>query len=276
MDKTNLESCHVPWYNRPGKFNGTLDAFVKIARREGITSLWSGLPPTLVMAVPATVCYFTLYDQLHLNMTHRFGHTNSNSALFIPMLSGAMARITASTLTSPLEMIRTKMQSEKIGYLGLIKAIRITVGKDGWSSLWRGLGPTLWRDVPFSAIYWSAYEASKAFLLQRFHRPETSFGISFICGFAGGALAAFITCPFDVVKTHRQIELGEQAAAGVKGQKASTWILLKRLYQHQHVHGLFAGLVPRLIKIAPACAIMIGSYEYGKMFFIHRNRTHYQ
>ena len=35
------------WYARPGHFNGTADAFVKIARNEGVASLWSGLPPTL-------------------------------------------------------------------------------------------------------------------------------------------------------------------------------------------------------------------------------------
>jgi len=271
-DKTTLESCHVPWYNRPGKFNGTLDALVKIARKEGVTSLWSGLPPTLVMAVPATVCYFTLYDQLNTILLNRFGKATTKEAILIPMTAGAAARIAAATLISPLELIRTKMQAERISYLDVIKAIRITTATEGWRSLWRGWAPTLWRDVPFSAIYWSAYEASKAFCLQRLNRQETTFSISFICGFIGGALAAFVTCPFDVVKTHRQIELGEQMAAGGKGQKSSTFLLLKRLYQQQRLRGLFAGLVPRLIKVAPACAIMIGSYEYGKTFFIHQNR----
>jgi hypothetical protein len=36
-------------YNRPKYFTGTFDAFVKISKVEGITSLWSGLSPTLVL-----------------------------------------------------------------------------------------------------------------------------------------------------------------------------------------------------------------------------------
>ena len=31
------------------------------------------------------------------------------------------------------------------------------------------------------------------------------------------------------------------------------------------------GLAPRLVKVAPACAIMISTYEYGKQYFTEKN-----
>ncbi len=61
---TAEEICNCKWYNRPKYFNGTLDAIVKISRTEGISSLWSGLSPTLVLAVPTTMIYFTAYEKL--------------------------------------------------------------------------------------------------------------------------------------------------------------------------------------------------------------------
>ena len=42
------------------------DALVKISKSEGITSLWSGLSPTLTLALPATVIYFVIYEQIRL------------------------------------------------------------------------------------------------------------------------------------------------------------------------------------------------------------------
>ena len=60
------------WYKRQTvRFTGTFDAMIKIARYEGLTSLWSGLPPTLVMAIPATVVYFTCYEQLRRILEYR-------------------------------------------------------------------------------------------------------------------------------------------------------------------------------------------------------------
>jgi hypothetical protein len=61
-------------YNRPKYFNGTFDAFVKISRVEGVSSLWSGLSPTLVLAVPTTVVYFTTYELLKGYGNDRLGN----------------------------------------------------------------------------------------------------------------------------------------------------------------------------------------------------------
>jgi solute carrier family 25 protein 39/40 len=58
----------------------------------------------------------------------------------------------AATIISPLEMVRTKMQSEQLTYRAVATAVEQTVRNNGFGSLWRGLGPTLLRDVPFSGV----------------------------------------------------------------------------------------------------------------------------
>ena len=56
----------------------------------------------------------------------------------------------AVTVISPLELIRTKMQSKKFSYEELHQLVSKKVSEDGWISLWRGWAPTVLRDVPFS------------------------------------------------------------------------------------------------------------------------------
>ncbi|KAJ8411625.1 hypothetical protein AAFF_G00164330 [Aldrovandia affinis] len=257
------------WYRAPGHFTGTLDAFINIIHREGIKSLWSGLPPTLVMAVPATVIYFTCYDQLCAALRTRMGARSEEA----PLLAGALARVGSATVISPLELIRTKMQSQKLSYRELTVCVQSSVKSEGWLSLWRGLGPTLLRDVPFSAMYWYNYEQGKRWLCEHYNTREPTFSITFIAGAVSGSIASIATLPFDVVKTRRQIELGELQAMNSSAQASSSTLhVMRGIVAENGVTGLFAGFLPRLIKVAPACAIMISTYEFGKAFFRKHNQ----
>ncbi|XP_076758009.1 mitochondrial glutathione transporter SLC25A40 isoform X2 [Xylocopa sonorina] len=252
------------WAKGEGKFTGTVDAFMKIGKNEGILSLWSGLSPTLVLAVPATIAYFVSYEQLKLyfrdKYNQRYRKVNKlamEQPFWIPMVAGAIARIWAATLVSPLELIRTKMQSQKLSYAEIMQALKTVVKYSGISGLWMGLGSTLLRDVPFSAIYWLNYETIK----RRFHEKQHTFTFNFVAGALAGSIAAFLTIPFDVVKTHKQIEMDRPK------RSSKTWYVIRRIYVQNGVSGLFTGLIPRVIKVAPACAIMIATFEHGKRFF---------
>jgi solute carrier family 25 protein 39/40 len=58
---------------------------------------------------------------------------------------------------SPLELIRTR-QASRVGsaepVLGIVGELRSIIRSDGVAGMYRGLSPTLMRDVPFSAVYW--------------------------------------------------------------------------------------------------------------------------
>ncbi|XP_013192362.1 probable mitochondrial glutathione transporter SLC25A40 [Amyelois transitella] len=268
------------WIPRRVHFHGTMDAFYKIAKIEGVPALWSGLSPTLILALPCTVIYFVSYEQLRYRMKTTYNSMTSTTTqpLWIPLIAGATARITAVTIVSPLELIRTKMQSKKLTYAEITSALRNVIKYEGYRGLFRGLGSTLLRDVPFSGMYWTMFESTK----RVFNRPDSeknSFLFNFFCGSVAGSVAAFITLPFDVVKTHQQIELGEKEiyTDGKVQQRASNMKdIAKNIYKNHGFKGLFTGLLPRIFKVAPACAIMIATFEYGKQFFRKYNSQKYK
>ena len=99
------------------------------------------------MSLPNTVIYFTTYEQLKCFM----GYQRTNVNPWIPGIAGGLARICAVIVTSPLELIRTKKMSSQLSYSELLAALRGSIESDGLRSLWRGLIPTIWRDLPFSS-----------------------------------------------------------------------------------------------------------------------------
>lgn len=259
-------------------FKGTVDAFYKISQYEGVKSLWSGLSPTLVLALPTTVLYFVAYEQFRLGLKEfniqKMGANRDQLPFWIPMAAGSAARVLAVTCVNPLELIRTKMQSQKLSFLEVGTAFRIMLREEGILGLWKGLFPTILRDVPFSAIYWTSYETCK----RTSGVTDPTFGFSFVSGAISGSIAALVTVPFDVVKTHQQIEFGEKVLYSDKPavKAPGTFETLAKIFKSSGIKGLFVGIVPRLIKVAPACAIMISSFEFGKTFFYQYNINHYQ
>ncbi|KHJ44247.1 hypothetical protein D918_05599 [Trichuris suis] len=124
-----------------------------------------------------------------------------------------------------------------------------------------------------SAIYWTSVELLKSEVLSTLDKQDTNFAISLCIGAFSGSVSAVCTLPFDVVKTHRQIQLGDLEAYGQKRASFSTWRSLACLWKQHGIQSLFTGIVPRLVKVAPACAIMIATYDYGKLMFERRNMS---
>ncbi|KAL5380820.1 hypothetical protein DPSP01_007620 [Paraphaeosphaeria sporulosa] len=283
--------------------NSTWDGLRKISQNEGLPTLWRGLSPTLVMAVPANVIYFAGYDWMRTAQTSPFKRMVPDA--YIPLAAGATARILSAVAVSPIEMFRTRMQAAThtataVGHFReTMDGLREMVADRGVRSLWRGLTLTLWRDVPFSAIYWWGYEYGRNAITdlrgrtqarndgsefrmgrgeERIRRRSRSRSRenhtetlvdSFVAGAGSGAVAAFVTTPFDVGKTRQQVlhhtkeEVGS-AARALRPEEQSMPRFLWHIFKEQGASGLFKGWTARCLKVAPACAIMISSYEVGK------------
>ncbi|KAK4239076.1 hypothetical protein C8A03DRAFT_14509 [Achaetomium macrosporum] len=307
-------------------FTSTFDGLRKIARNEGVTTLWRGLSPTLIMAIPANIIYFTGYEWLRSNKASPIYRAVRDE--YAPLVAGSVARILAATAVGPIELFRTRLQaaqgasSSRGGHLtDTFRGVKEMVSVHGYHALWRGLTLTLWRDVPFSGMYWWGYETIRGRLTDARERArgrrsggsgsldlETememdmerderrgaararrrsqsrsrenhadTFTDSFIAGALSGGFASVATMPFDVGKTRTQVfrDGNSSSAAAAKAaitadvapEERSMARLLWHIFRTEGIPGLFRGWIPRTLRVAPACAIMISSYEVGKRVF---------
>ena len=212
-----------------------------------------------VLAIPTTVTYFTMYEQLKVMLSSlrqsalppSSPHTPAPS--WVSLTAGGLARLVAVSLVSPLELVRTKMQSQKMPWSQVTRCIRDLVASQGVRGLWNGYTATLLRDVPFSALYWPLYETTRDSLrrwaairerrsLYTLSVQENNFLINFVSGALAGSVASTITLPFDVIKTIKQIEMGEKDIMRVAaGQSRSNITIARELVADQGVRSLFSG-----------------------------------
>ncbi|PIA18592.1 mitochondrial carrier [Coemansia reversa NRRL 1564] len=256
------------------RITGTLAGMRHIAQTEGPRTLWRGLTPTLAASGPSTVIYFVGYDYLRQWMGRKMRQRESMVPYekYASLLAGCTARTSAVTAIAPLELVRTRMQSSAThDFRTVMQDVSTEVGRGGLRILWRGLVPTLWRDVPFSALYWFGYERWREVVYEPLFTPSgidsitttSKLAIAFCSGASSGAVAAMLTTPFDVAKTRRQIERYASPKSDVV-QHTSLMRMIRYIAATEGTRGLFAGLAPRLMKVVPSCAIMISSYELGK------------
>lgn len=193
------------------------------------------------------------------------------------------------------------------------------------AALWTGVGATLARDVPFSALYWQLLEPIRAAMLpspqhgfgQRHQHQQHQQAVSsnsdqisrgggggdhddsigansvhtasgqpasrrqivfanLVAGSTAGAVAAAVTTPLDVVKTRAQLAAGGSGSSsggpgGGGGSGGSIRASLRAIHADSGVRGLFSGVGPRAVRAAPACAIVVASYEAIKSLYAQQS-----
>ena len=200
--------------------------------------------------------YFSIFESFKT----RLGKIDKIPKDLIIPISGASARICIVTCSLPIEFLRTNLQANPS--IKWHQVIRNTVNVSIFK-LWTGLFPTLLRDVPFSSFYWYSYDYHRRFLIKYLEpyipnirtRRVTA---EFTSGICSGSIAAFLTTPFDVIKTQLQSNIQN---------KESSLQAAKRIYSLEGYRGFFAGVQARVLKVGPACGVGITCYEIFKRYY---------
>ena len=249
-----------------------------ILRNEGVYGLYTGLRPTLLMTVPNTAITLTLYEEI----MHSRLNLSTNTPVYKTLLAGAVARCIASTITLPLELIRTRQASfmssnATVGSApGLVKDFRYLLQIHGISGLYKGLPVTLVRDSSFSGIYFLCLERFREKLKGSYDisggnchihdctpiPPSTTIMHNLISGAAAASIATLLTGPLDTAKTRRQM-IHKEGSSNLYSN-TSMLELIRKIYKHEGINGLWKGNKARMTKVVPASAIMIACYEIGK------------
>ncbi|CEG36310.1 mitochondrial carrier family [Plasmopara halstedii] len=133
-------------------------------------------------------------------------HVSTTNFPYCHFLGGAIGGMAAALLTSPLEVVKTRLQiragSGSLSTMTTFGVMRTIGQTESVYGLWRGITPTLIGIIPARAIYFGSYSTLKEKL--------SSVGLNgrlynFVSAAGAGSLSATLCCPIWVVKTRLQL-----------------------------------------------------------------------
>ncbi|CAB9524022.1 Adenine nucleotide transporter BT1, chloroplastic/amyloplastic/mitochondrial [Seminavis robusta] len=257
-----LERTRVQMITDAGKYPSMMACMTDIVKTEGIIGFWAGnalnvgrIGPQMAIAFYAKDYFKNLYA----------GEGNKPTAL--QTLAASMSSgIVCQTGVYPIDLVRTRLMTSPGTYNGMMDCLTTTIKDEGITALYKGLLPANFFAVPYYGTQFFVYDTLKVQYATYGRPPDNPRQASPLIGIPLGAIssmtACFVAFPFQMAWKRLQVQ-------GVGGRPviyAGTFDCIKQVITKEGVRGVYAGLIPNLVKLAPTGAISFVAVEYIKDF----------
>ncbi|KAL9592149.1 MAG: hypothetical protein Q9179_007005 [Wetmoreana sp. 5 TL-2023] len=222
-------------------------------------AFWKGNVPAELLYIAYGAVQFSVYRATN-QLLQRFSFPGSIDTF----ISGASAGAVATSLTYPLDLLRTRFaaQGSDRVYKNLRSGVLDIARTEGSKGFFQGLGPAVGQVVPYMGLFFSTYEIlrpSLANLSLPFGSGDASAGI------LAGVLAKSGVFPLDLIRKRLQVQGPTRAryAGGSIPLYKGAWATGQSIVAKESWRGLYRGLGVSLLKSAPASAVTMWTYEHA-------------
>uniref|UniRef100_A0A6B2LDM0 Mitochondrial carrier protein n=1 Tax=Arcella intermedia TaxID=1963864 RepID=A0A6B2LDM0_9EUKA len=145
-------------------YQGTRDCIRNVIKKEGVRALYAGYTTTIIMNVPFHAIYLNIYERL-IRILKKDKREYSGILHFA---AGGGAGMVAGGLTNPLDVARTRLQTQgnivgegHIHYKGLVHTLATIWRGEGVRGMSRGMGARMLFHSFSASILWTTYEYFK-------------------------------------------------------------------------------------------------------------------
>ncbi|KAI3775456.1 hypothetical protein L1987_50032 [Smallanthus sonchifolius] len=243
--------------------HSTTEVFQDIMQTEGWTGLFRGNLVNVIRVAPSKAIELFAYDTVKKSLTPKLGE-KSKPRLPESLIAGAVAGISSTICTYPLELLKTRLTVQRGVYNNLVDAFLKIVKEEGPAELYRGLTPSLIGVIPYAASNYFAYDTLRKAYKKILKKDEIGNIATLLIGSAAGATSSSATFPLEVARKHMQ-------AGAINGRVYDNMLhALLTILEKEGVVGLYRGLGPSCIKIVPAAGISFMCYEACKKILVEK------
>ncbi|KAL9948952.1 hypothetical protein D7B24_007490 [Verticillium nonalfalfae] len=250
------------------------DAFRDLWQAGGMRSLFAGNGLNVIKIMPESAIKFGSYEAAKRALAKLEGHDDPKRInSYSKFTAGGIAGMVAQFCVYPLDTLKFRLQTSTVqgGLTG--NALVIDTAKKMWlaggfRSAYRGVTMGLIGMFPYSAIDMGTFELLKtsykkyAAQYQGIHEEDAKPGniVTGIIGATSGAFGATVVYPLNVLRTRLQT----QGTAMHPATYTGIWDVAQKTLKNEGMRGMYKGLTPNLLKVAPALSITWVMYENSK------------
>ncbi|KAI9851050.1 MAG: hypothetical protein M1838_004576 [Thelocarpon superellum] len=215
------------------------------------------------------------------------------------LVAGGIGGMNAAFLTSPLDVLKTRLQSDyyqaqliasraarqvpalsslsvsQSAVLHVRETVQILVSihrTEGWRALFKGLGPNLTGVVPARAVNFYAYGNGKRLLSKHFNHGDEAAWVHLCAAANAGIITGTVTNPIWLVKTRLQLDRShaEQPGSVAPRRYQNSWDCTRQVVRHEGIRGLYRGLSASYLGVSESTLQWV-LYEQMKRYLGQRD-----
>ncbi|XP_071522196.1 mitochondrial adenyl nucleotide antiporter SLC25A23 isoform X3 [Panulirus ornatus] len=243
------------------QFQGLASCFKYMLKEGGSKSLWRGNGINVLKIAPESALKFAAYEQAKRIIMQFGGSKDRELTIYERFVAGSFAGGFSQTVIYPLEVLKTRLALRKTGqYKSIIDAGKKIYKQEGFRSFYRGYIPNLLGIIPYAGIDLAIYETLKKTYMQH-HTENTNPSVFVItaCGAFSSSCGQVASYPLALVRTKLQAQVITPGV--VHDQPVTMSGLFRHIFTNEGVVGLYRGITPNFMKVAPAVSISYVVYE---------------
>uniref|UniRef100_A0A6P7GVJ1 Mitochondrial ornithine transporter 1-like n=1 Tax=Diabrotica virgifera virgifera TaxID=50390 RepID=A0A6P7GVJ1_DIAVI len=272
-----LDTVKVKMQTFPTLYKNMFNCFATTLKTDGVRrGLYAGTVPALATNVAENAVLFFAYGFCQKFMQHITGAQSIDELSTVTnATAGFLAAFFSSVAICPTELVKCRLQAmhevnkqqaqlgKAVKSVGPLQLTAEVIRTEGVKGMFRGLVPTIVREMPGYFFFFGAYEGTRE-LLRKPDQKKEDIGLvkTMIAGGMGGGIFWTALFPADVAKSRIQ----------VNNLNENMMKLIFKIARHEGIGALYNGLLPTVIRAVPATAVMFLTIEYSKKWMHHISR----
>ncbi|XP_049865469.1 mitochondrial ornithine transporter 1-like [Pectinophora gossypiella] len=260
-----LDTVKVKMQIFPHLYKGMYDCLKTTLKNENVRGLYAGTVPAIIANMSENAILFAAYGYCQKFICII---TGTQKVEELSILSNASAGFLSAFFSSfalcPTELIKCQLQAmretnaqnpQTAVHITAWQLTRRIIRQNGIMGMFRGLLPTMVREMPGYFFFFGAYEGVRMLLAKPGQKKDNiGFLKTMVAGAAGGAMLWIMVFPIDVIKSRIQ----------VSDKSNKYYEIVCEIVKKEGFLGFYNGLIPTLARTIPATATLFVVYEYSK------------